>query len=175
MLLLSASCCGADLSDGEAGGGHAAPTLQPPSTGWGATFWVALSDTAQLGDAEQDPCPVLGLAPAAPQPLAEASRVCCGETRCWGSRGSLCLLRGPRGSCILRSREWEAKEEAESDLKEPSGIYLPARAVRGCWGASSAAAAVWMAFAAFKSKGGEKQINGNLFCLKKNPLDLVMP
>lgn len=28
----------------------------------------------------------------------------------------------------------------------------------------------------FKSKGGrEKQIDGNLFCLKKNPLDLVMP
>lgn len=117
-------------------------------------FWVALGDTAHLGDAEQDLCPVLGLAPTAPQPLAEASRVCCGETRCWGSRGSLCLLRGPRRSCILGSREWEAKEEAESDLKEPSGIYLPAHAARGCWGASSAAAAVWMAFAAFKSKGG---------------------
>lgn len=30
----------------------------------------------------------------------------------------MCLLSDPRGSCVLGSREWEAKGKTESNLKE---------------------------------------------------------
>lgn len=79
----------------------------------------------------------------------------------------MCLFSGPRGSCVLGSKEWELQGKAESSLKESSSIHLPACAVklmRRLFGTIQHCCCI-VAFAstAFKSKGREKEIKLNFF------------
>lgn len=70
----------------------------------------------------------------------------------------MCLLSSPRGSCVLGSREWEAKGKTESNLKESFIHCLCLRSARRLFGSLWHCCCI-VAFAntASKSKGGERE------------------